>query len=142
MTCNNLGTVKPMSRADVLLNEPQKILVLAGETERWHIQIDANNINSLVFILKSQQVPFFYRFTFDPLPYSEELVSDVRTLHGAGYLTNSSIKLLDKGRRWVAENHDSVKPFADAISSALERVGELNEERMFRYAYNYAVARL
>jgi hypothetical protein len=133
-----------MSEQVPSLDEPEKVLVLADITERRRVQLDEENASWLVFLLKAEfEIPFFYRFTFNPMPYSEELMADVATLHEAGYLeTKSPIALEQKGRQWIDANRERFQPFATALSKAFDRLGSFDRALLFRHAYNVATVHL
>jgi uncharacterized protein YwgA len=137
-------TKLPMSSDQLALLETEKVLVLAQETGRRRIQFDEEDANSFVFLLKQDfEVPFLYRFTFNPMPYSEELIDDIETLSKAGYLqTSSPISLEEKGRRWIEQNQERFRPFTSILSKALDRFGGFDKALLRRHAYNVATARL
>ena len=133
-----------MSSNQLALLETEKVLVLVQETDQRQIQFDEEDASSLIFLLKQDlKVPFLYRFTFNPMPYSEELVDDIETLHQAGYLqTSSPVSLEDKGRQWIEQNQDRFQLFTNLLSRALDRFGSFDKALMRRHAYNVATARL
>jgi len=133
-----------MSAKQLSLHESEKVLLLAQEVKRRDVEFDEENASSLVFLLKQEgQVPFHYRFTFNPLPYSEELLDDLATLHEAGYLgVLSPIALQDKGSQWIKDNWDRLKWFADVLSKGFDKLGGFDRALLFTNAYNVATARL
>lgn len=86
------------------LADPEKLLAMFEAAQEKGIEIERENIDTYVYLLKARDIPFSYSFVFHPLPHSDELREDVFGLIKAGYLTSSqSIRITSMGISFVQE---------------------------------------
>jgi hypothetical protein len=86
--------------------------------------IEDQYVDTYIFFLKVRDIPFSYTFVFQPLPYSKELREDLLGLRMAGYLTEGSIKISDKGKAWVKGRQSIVSEFRDLLEAIIECIKE------------------
>jgi len=86
------------------LADPEKLLAMFEAAQKKGIEIERENIDTYVYLLKARDIPFSYHFVFHPLPHSDELREDIFGLIKAGYLTSSqSIRITSMGISFVQE---------------------------------------
>lgn len=85
------------------LTDPERLLAMFEVASNVGIPIDESNVESYVYLLKVNDIPFTYSFVFHPLPHSAELRRDILGLRMAGYIRGASLVITRKGSKFVKQ---------------------------------------
>jgi len=118
--------------------EAEKLLLTIYNANRLKILLTTEEINSHIYLLRSHyEIPFYYTFRFNPLPYSEELVEDLESLRYGGNVSfGSPIIITDKGVERIERRKEDLKSLSERIEKALTEMSGWDDKLLFQAIYN------
>ena len=118
--------------------EAEKLLLMIYESDRLRAPICMEKVNPYVYLMRARyEVPLYYRFRFNPLPYSEELVDDLESLKIAGHITYSSpIEITQKGVARIEKKLIDFLHLSEAIGRALGEMSKWDDKLLFKAVYD------
>lgn len=118
--------------------EAEKLLLTIYDANKLGIGLSTERINPYIYLLRSRyEVPFYYSFRFNPLPYSEELMEDLESLRNGGNISyDSPIVITDKGRERIECRKAILKALSDSIRKPLDEMSRWDDKLLFQAIYN------
>jgi len=118
--------------------EAEKLLLTVYEANKLRVPISTERINPYIYLLRNRyEIPFYYAFRFNPLPFSEELMDDLESLRNGGNVSyGSPIKITDKGTERIERRKANLKPLSDGIDKALDEMSRWDDKLLFQAIYN------
>lgn len=100
------------------------VLAFFGAADEVNLEIEEHYIDSYIYLLKEKGIPFSYTFVHQPVPYSKALREDLWGLRIAGYITDRSIGITNKGKEWVKGRQMIISDFRELLTKIIEYATE------------------
>jgi len=115
-----------------------KLLLALRSANEKSLKINEKSFPSYAYLLNNlYAVPFHYAFTFEPLPYSNDMAHDVDSFVNIGFINRSSpISLSQQGEEWLDVRFSNFSKVYDKIKKApMETWVKLDNRALFNLIY-------
>ncbi len=138
-------TQKPL--AGMRLNDSGKLLlVLDTAAQRPVLEVRKNRLDSYLYLLNRETIlPVGYAFTFEPLPFSSQLWSDITVFRQLEFVASASPSLVitSTGRDWLHERLSAAEDREEVVArirGRLDTYVNWDTGVLFHYIYYQATA--